>query len=283
MRSALIMEGGAMRGMFTCGVIDVFMENGIHFDGAAGVSAGAAFGVNIKSGQIGRAIRYNKKYCKDKRMGSIWSWLKTGDLYDVDFAYRKLVYELDPFDVKAFEENPMEFWLCATDVETGKAVYHKCMDGGEKDLEWIRASASIPVLSKVVEIDGKKLLDGGTAVPVPYDFMMQDQKYDKSITILTQPRGFKKSRTKELPLIRFALRKYPRMVEAIANRHERYNALYDHIYEEEKRGSTLIIQPCESLGVGSAENDPEKLERVYQTGRKVALDRLEEVRNFLQG
>ena len=114
MKTALIMEGGAMRGMFTCGVIDVFMENGITFDGAAGISAGAGFGCNIKSRQIGRPIRYNKKYCRDPRYCSIRSLLKTGDLFGADFCYRELPEILDPFDSKTFAENPMAFYAGAT-------------------------------------------------------------------------------------------------------------------------------------------------------------------------
>ena len=146
------MEGGAMRGMFTCGVIDVFMEQEIIFDGAAGISAGATFGCNYKSRQIGRALRYNKKYSRDPRYCSIRSLLKTGDLYGAEFCYRELPNVLDPFDREAFSRNPMEFYVAATDVNTGKAVFHRCVDGGDTDIEWMRASASMPVASKPVTI-----------------------------------------------------------------------------------------------------------------------------------
>ena len=147
-KKGLVMEGGAMRGMFTSGVLDVFMENGIEFDGAIGVSAGATFGCNFKSRQIGRAIRYNKRYAHNWRYCSVRSLLSTGDLYGADFCYRELPDVLDPFDRKAFAENSMEFYVGATDVETGECVYHLCMDGGDEDMLWFRASASMPIVSR---------------------------------------------------------------------------------------------------------------------------------------
>ena len=152
MRAALIMEGGAMRGMFTCGVIDVLMRHGITFDGAAGISAGAVFGCNFKSGQVGRPIRYNKKYCADPRYCSVRSLIRTGDLYGADFCYRELPDELDVFDRIAFRDNPLQFFVGATDVQTGKSVYHLCTDGGSEDMLWFRASASMPVVSRPVRI-----------------------------------------------------------------------------------------------------------------------------------
>ncbi|MBQ1860048.1 MAG: patatin family protein, partial [Clostridia bacterium] len=188
MKTALSMEGGAMRGMFTCGVIDVLMENGITFDAAAGISAGAAFGCNFKSRQIGRPIRYNKRYGSDPRYMSFRSLLKTGDLYNADFCYRELPDVLDPFDRKAFRDNPMAFYIGATDVKTGKCVYHLCSDGEETDILWMRASASMPLVSRPVEVDGLLLLDGGITDPVPLDHM-QSLGFDRHVVILTQPKG----------------------------------------------------------------------------------------------
>ena len=167
MKKGLIMEGGAMRGMFTAGVIDVLMENKIIFDGAIGVSAGAAFGSNIKSGQIGRAIRYNLKYCRDKRYCSLYSLFKTGNLYGADFCYRILPTKLDIFDTKSFNKNPMEFYAVCTDVLTGKPVYKKIDAMEENYLEWFRASASMPLVSEIVKIGDLSLLDGGISDSVP--------------------------------------------------------------------------------------------------------------------
>ena len=205
MKKGLIMEGGAMRGMFTCGVIDVFMENGITFDGAVGISAGAVFGCNYKSRQIGRPLRYNKNYCKDKRYCSISSLIKTGDLYNADFCYRELPNELDPFDSDTFEKDPMVFYVGATDVKTGKCIFHKCSDGKEEDTQWMRASASMPLVSKIVKIGNEQLLDGGIADSIPLKFM-EGEGYDRNVVILTQPKGYAKSRNKLMPLIRILLK-----------------------------------------------------------------------------
>ena len=201
MKTALLMEGGAMRGMFTCGVMDVLMENGIVFDGAAGISAGAVFGCNFKSRQIGRPIRYNKKYAGCWRYCSLRSLLQTGDLYGADFCYRVLPDTLDPFDRKAFRENPMAFWVGATDVETGKAVWHLCADGKKRDMEWLRASASMPFVSRPVPVDGMLLLDGGIAEAVPVS-CMREHGYDRNVLILTQPKGYRKKAAPPLFLLR---------------------------------------------------------------------------------
>ncbi len=281
MKTGLVMEGGAMRGMFTCGVIDVLMEYGIEFDGAGGISAGAVFGCNFKSRQIGRPIRYNKRFCRDKRYCSLRSLLLTGDLYGVDFCYRQLPDELDLFDRKAFRENPMEFFVGATDVTTGRAVYHLCTDGGERDMLWMRASASMPLVSRIVEVDGYLLLDGGIADPTPY-FYMKENGYDRILTILTQPDDYVKEKSKAFPLIRFALRKYPALVEAMACRHQRYNDHIAKIRQEEKAGNTIVLRPPVPLPVSRTEKDPEKLEAAYQIGKKEAESKIENIRQFFQ-
>ena len=274
MESALIMEGGAMRGMFTCGVTDVFMENGITFDGAAVISAGAVFGCNFKSGQIGRALRYNKKYCRDPRYCSIRSLLKTGDLYGADFCYRLLPDELDPFDRKAFARNPMEFYIGATDVETGKCIYHRCTDGGQADMLWLQASASMPVVSRPVSIDGRFYLDGGISDAVPYQFMDR-QGFHRQIIILTQPRGYrKKAAGKAMGLF---LRRYPGILEAMRKRHLMYNRQMDEIDRMEAEQTAIVIRPPEALGIGHTEKNPENLEKVYQIGRREAEKRLRDI------
>ena len=281
MKTGLIMEGGAMRGMFTCGVIDVLMEKGISFDGAAGISAGACFGCNYKSGQIGRAIRYNKRYCRDKRYCSMRSLLKTGDLYGADFCYRELPDVLDPFDRKTFAENPMEFYVGASDVESGEIVYHQCSDGGEQDMLWIQASASMPMVSRIVEVDGLRLLDGGIVAPVPYRFM-EEKGYDRNVYILTQPKGYRKEKSSALPLVRRALKNTPQMAQAMAVRHEVYNRQMEEIDAKERHGEILVIRPPEALGISRTEHDPEELERVYQIGRTEAEKILPQLQAFLE-
>lgn len=281
MKRGLIMEGGAMRGLFTAGVIDVLMENGIEFDGAVGVSAGACFGCNYKSHQPGRVIRYNTQYCKDKRYCSFGNLVRTGDMFGVDFCYRQLPFELDLFDHETFEKDPMEFYVVATDVETGKAAYHKCEKGKDEDLLWFRASASMPLAARVVDIDGKKYLDGGIADSIPLEFF-ENKGYCKNVVILTQPRGYVKKKNKLMPVIKLALGKYPAFVETAKNRHDVYNAQTSHVLDAEKNGTAFVICPPEELPVGRTEHDPERLKNVYNIGRKEAEKNIEALKKFLE-
>lgn len=280
MKKGLVMEGGALRGMFTAGVIDVMMENGIEFDGAIGVSAGAAFGCNYKSRQIGRAIRYNKRFCNDKRYSGWGSWIKTGDFFNVDFDYYVVPRTIDIFDTETFENNPMEFYAVATDALSGKSVYKKIEKGDDYDLLWIRASASMPFLSRVVDIDGGKYSDGGTADSIPLKYF-EEIGYNRNIVVLTQPLGFKKEKNKFIPLFKIALRKYPNLVKALETRHEMYNETIEYIGNKEAKGEILVIRPEAPLNIKPDEKDANELERVYQEGRKTALERIEEIKAFL--
>ena len=281
MKKGLVMEGGAMRGMFTCGVLDVFMENGISFDAAVGVSAGATFGCNIKSRQPGRALRYNKKYCNDRRYHSIGSLLTTGDIYNVSFCYDELPYKLDKWDINAFENNPMEFYCVATDVSTGKAAYHKCTSGRREDIIWIQASASMPLVSRPVSIDGGLYLDGGTSDSIPLKFMEQ-RGYERNLVIETQPFDYMKGPQKYMPLVRLMMRKYPAMIKAMEERHLMYNEEKDYIKKREKCGDVFVIRPQLPLNISPIENDPRELQRVYDLGRAQAHLNLEKIRRFLE-
>ncbi len=267
MKTGLVMEGGALRGLFTCGINDVLMENGISFDGAVGVSAGATFGCNIKSRQIGRAYRYNAKYNGDKRYKSISSWIKTGNLFNEDFCYNELPYKLDIWDDKTFAENPMEFYVVATDMETGKAVYHKCTDGLNEDIRWIQASASMPLASKPVEIGGRRYLDGGTSDSIPLRFM-QDKGFDHVLVIETQPYDYVKNKQQYMKLIRLVYRKYPDFIKAIENRYIMYNEEKAYIKEQEKSGNVLVVRPDEPLNISPLTKDPDEIKRVYENGRR---------------
>ncbi|MBQ8404846.1 MAG: patatin family protein [Clostridia bacterium] len=280
MKKGLILEGGAMRGMFTAGVIDVMMENGIEFDGAIGVSAGAAFGCNYKSKQIGRVIRYNKRFVRDKRYCGLGVLLKTGDIYSAEFCYGEVPLKYDIFDFETFEKNPMEFYVVATDVETGEAVYHKYEGMADHGFDWIRASASMPIVSRIVEIDGRKLLDGGIADSIPVKYF-ESIGYNKNIAILTQCGGFQKKRNKAMPLIKLKYKKYPKLVETMANRHIVYNETLTYIEEKEKAGELFVIRPETKLPVGRVEKNPEKLQEAYEIGRKTALKHLERIKLFL--
>ena len=282
MKTALIMEGGAMRGMFTCGVIDVLMRHGITFDGAAGISAGAVFGCNFKSGQVGRPIRYNKKYCADPRYCSVRSLLRTGDLYGADFCYRELPDELDVFDRESFRNNPLQFYVGATDVSTGKPVYHLCTDGGSEDMLWFRASASMPMVSRPVQIHDQLLLDGGITDAVPFAFM-EEQGYRRNVIVLTQPKGYRKEPASGMAMMKIMLRKYPRITDAMTVRHQMYNHQMNEIDGREASGESLVIRPPQSLQIGHTEKNPDELERVYQIGIREAEKKLDDIQRFLAG
>ena len=270
-----------MRGMFTAGVIDVLMEAGVSFDGAIGVSAGAVFGCNYKSRQIGRVIRYNKAYCQDPRYVSFRSLLKTGDIYGEQFCYHELPDRLDPFDVKTYAENPMNFYVVCTDADTGKAVYHNCLKGDAEDIQWMRASASMPALSRFVKLDSYSLSDGGTADSIPVRFF-ESIGYDRNVVILTQPEGYVKKPNQLLPLLRILLWKNPALIHALENRHERYNETLEHVAMLEQTGQAFVIRPPIPLEIGSMERDPAQLRRVYDTGRAVAEIQVDKIAAFVE-
>ena len=269
-----------MRGMFTAGVIDVMMEHGIEFEGAIGVSAGAAFGCNYKSKQIGRVIRYNTRFSKDKRYGGFRVLLKEGNFYSKHFCYEEVPLKYDIFDYDTYEGNPMEFYVVATDVDTGKAEYHLLKDRHDHGFEWIRASASMPLVSEMVEIDGRRYLDGALADSIPVRYF-ENIGYDRNIVILTQPKGFLKKPDMLLPLMKHYYRKFPKLVDAIVTRHVQYNATLDYIAKREQAGELLVIRPLEKLSIGRTEKDPDKLRQVYEIGRQTALDRVEEIKQYL--
>ena len=280
-KTGLVLEGGAMRGMYTAGVLDVLMEENIQTDGVIGVSAGAVFGCNYKSGQIGRTLRYNLQFCGDKRYGSIHSLIKTGDIYDVEFCYHEIPEEIDPFDNETFVRNPADFFVVCTDVETGKAVYHKCTDCGRDDLKWMQASASMPLVSKIVETDGYKLLDGGIADSIPIMWFRR-QGYKKNLVILTRPEGYRKKKMKFQGAVNLMLHQYPNLAKAMARRYKVYNKTLDKLEELSKKGEVMVLQPSRLIEVSRLEKDPEKLKALYQLGREDAKRKLEEIRAFLE-
>lgn len=269
-----------MRGLFSAGVMDVMLEHDVCFDGAVGVSAGAAFGANFASKQIGRTLRYNKQYAKDWRYCSLRSWITTGDLFGAEFAYHQLPDQLDVFDREAFERNDMVFYVVCTDVETGEAVYKECRETGYDMLEWIRASASMPLVSRIVHLEGHLLLDGGVADSIPLAFMEQ-QGYGRNVVITTQPEGFVKKPTPFMPLMRLSLRKYPKMVRALAERHIMYNKQLAYVAQQEEAGTAFVIRPDEPLMIGHTSHDPEQMQRIYDLGRKKGQEVIQQIIQFL--
>ena len=280
MKRGLVLEGGAMRGLFTSGIIDVMMDAGIKPDGLIGVSAGAAFGCNYKSQQKGRAIRYNKMFARDKRYCSWHSWLKTGNLYNAEFGYHIIPAQYDIFDDEAFDKNPMEFYVVCTDVETGKPIYKKLEKATPLTYDWIRASASMPLASKVVELEGKKVLDGGVADSIPLAFF-ESIGYERNVVILTQPDGYIKEHNRLMPLMRLALRKYPRMIEAMDKRHLMYNEEVEYVRQAEQEGRCLVIRPQEKLPIGHISHDPEEMQHVYDIGIETGRKYLTNIKRFL--
>ena len=280
MKTGLVLEGGGMRGMFTAGVLDVLMEQGIPFDGAIGVSAGACFGCNYKSHQIGRTLRYNVEFAHDWRYASWRSLLTTGNFFGTEFAYREVPLERDPFDTETFEKDPMEFWVVATNVLTGGPVYHQMLTCNEEELDWIRASSSMPLVSEVVKVGGRLMLDGGIADSIPVRFF-EKQGYERNVIVLTQPADYVKEPVGMMPLIRASLRKYPKVVEAMAKRHEVYNETKEYISTRVAEGAAFVILPPEPLDIGHIEHDVEEILRVYNIGRKTAEKQLPELKRFL--
>ncbi len=262
MKTGLVLEGGGMRGLFTAGVMDVMMEYGIRFDGIVGVSAGASFGCNYKSHQLR-------------------SLLKTGNLVAAEFSYHTLPKELDVFDFDAYNADPAEFHVVCTDVLTGEPVYHRIDFMDDDGLEWIRASASMPLVSKPVNIDGKLLLDGGISDSIPLRYF-QGQGFERNLVILTQPKGFYKKRTKLMPLFHLFSSRYPAIVQAMSRRHLMYNEELAYLEEQERRGNILLIYPQDTLPIGRTEQDERKMQRIYAMGREKAEEMLSEIRAFVE-
>lgn len=276
----LVLEGGGMRGLFTSGVLDVMLENGIAFPCAAGVSAGACFGVNFKSRQIGRALRYNLRMVGDRRYMSLHSFVTSGDYVNSEFCYHTMPMEIDVFDVEEYARNPMEFHVVCTDADSGKAVYKNVERINRVALDWIRASASLPILSRPVLLDGLRLLDGGLADAIPVRYM-ERLGFERNVVVLTQPLGYRKRPTSHAWLYRLLCREYPTVAESLLHRPEMYNAQLDYVEAQAKNGRILLIAPPEKLGIGRVEQDPVKLKSAYDLGRKACEMRLPALQDFL--
>ncbi len=269
MKTGLVLEGGALRGLFSAGVMDVMLEHGINVDGVVGVSAGAAFGVNYVSRQAGRALRYNQRFAGDRRYCGLWSLLTTGDYFNARFAYHTVPSEYDLFDNEAFESSPVDYTLVTTDVVTGKPYYKSIKQGGEVLYEWIRASSSMPMVSRIVDIDGMHLLDGGISDSIPLRYMEQ-QGYERNIVVLTQPYGFVKKPNRLMWLARMMLRRYPALLDVMAHRHEMYNEQLEYVKKRESDGAALVIRPFDTLPITRLSSDPAKMQETYDLGVKAA-------------
>jgi predicted patatin/cPLA2 family phospholipase len=279
-KTGIVLEGGGMRGMYTCGILDVLMENHIYLDGMVGVSAGIAFGCNYKSRQAGRALRYNVRFSRDKRYSGMMSLLKTGNYYNAYFAYKLVPTHYDVFDYNVFEDTPMECYAVCFDVNTGEGVYQLLDHVDEDFFEWIRASASMPVVAQPVQVGGRLLLDGGLADSIPLEFMM-GKGYDRNVVILTREEGYRKTAEHGMWLMKPLLRKYPKVIEALKHRPAMYNQQLQVVREQERKGNAFVFRPLKPLNVSRTTHDAKEMNRVYQQGREEALARLDELKKFL--
>ena len=266
----LVLEGGGHRGIYTAGVLDIFAENKISFDGIMGVSAGCVHGASFLSGQIGRSIRYTTKYCDNSNYMGIGSLITTGNFFNEKFCYYDLPETLDPFDNDTFDKNQTQFFAVCTDVKTGSAIYHECETLKGEKIKWLQASASMPLVSKIIKIEDNLLLDGGIADSIPIK-KMQELGFEKNIVILTQEAGYRKNPNSLLPIIKLVYKKYPKLIEAIENRHIVYNQQLEFLEEQEKLGNVIIIRPSEKPTASRTEKDKEKILETYNLGKKDAL------------
>ena len=280
-KTGLVLEGGGMRGLFTAGILDVLMENNVTFDGVVGVSAGATFGCNFISHQIGRTLRYNMSQRKNPKYMGIRSLIKTGDYVGGEYAYHVLPTKLDVFDFEAFEKNPTEFHVVTTNVRTGEAIYHRIDKVDYTGMEWIRASASMPIISRPVAIGDYEMLDGGIADSIPLRYF-ESEGFKRNIVILTQPKGFKKKLTKLMPVFKATMRKYPAIIEGMSKRHLMYNRELDYITQQQEAGKCLVICPSDTLPIGRTEQTPKKMQFVYDMGRKAGEENLETIKHFIE-
>ena len=274
----LVVEGGAMRGMFTAGVMDVFLDHDFFPDAVMGVSSGAVFASSYISGQRGRVIRYSRRFNADKRYMGLGSLIKTGNYINRDFAYGSVQWELDPFDEEAFEKRGIPFYLVTTDIGLGEPVYVR-MTNMMKQNDYLIATASMPFFSKPVKIDGREYLDGGFTDAVPY-MKMKEMGYEKLIILLTREKGYEK---KGLPpaLVKAFYHKNKNLCHILINYHEDYNENFRRMERMEEAGELFVIRPPEALKIKRVEKDPKKLQMGYDLGVRTGEDRFKDLMKFL--
>lgn len=279
-KTALILEGGGMRGTYTAGVLDYLMEKGLYFDSIYGVSAGALNGVNFKTRQIGRSLRTFTMYQKDKRYAGVHHLVKTGDWFNVDFSYNQIPNQLDLADYDTFKNSSTDFYSVVSNLKTGKAEYLHLTDM-RKDMDGLRASASLPVLSNPVEYKGNLYLDGGCCDSIPLEKSIKDG-HNKNLVILTQHRGFRKQASANRYACRVVYKKYPAFVKAMDNRHNMYNSQLEYVYRSEKNGGAFVIQPDNEIKISRLENNPAKLVELYHLGKLDAAKYYSQLMKYLE-
>ncbi len=278
MKVGLVLEGGAMRGMYTAGVLDTFVNNGIHADMVVGASAGALFGVNYLSEQVGRVIRYNKKFNQDPNYLGLRPLLREGNIVSTRIAYHDVPHIHDVFDDERFKSSGVPFYAVVTDMESGDAEYVEIKSVFEQ-MDTLRASGSMPFVSKPVHIDGKLYLDGAIADSIPFRWM-SEQGCDKLIVVLTRDIDYRKKPMPSL-LTKIKYRKYPNFIRSVLARHEMYNSSVAELTEWEKEGRAFVIRPSREIAISRTEKDPEKLQLTYDLGVSDTTALLDSLREYL--
>ena len=279
-QAGLVLEGGGMKGVYTSGVLDLFLDKGIEFSSCYGVSAGACSLCSFLSKQRGRAYHTSVDYLEDKNYCSLYSLLKTGDLFGVDMCYYQIPETLNPYDYETFDSYQGNFYSVVTNIETGQPEYIPIKDM-KKDIEAIRASASLPLVSRNVEIGGKLYLDGGISDSIPIKRSMQDGNR-KNVVVMTKEIGYRRKPSSMLTLTKLRYQKYPRVYELMKNRHNTYNETLDFIEEQVKAGNVFLIRPKTKSDVGRIEKNKEKLTALYEQGYRDASDCYEELIHYLE-
>lgn len=266
MKIGLVLEGGGMRGLYTAGVLDTMMAQDWKPDYVVGVSAGACHAASFVSEQRGRAYRTNMDYLGDKRYLSVSNYLKTGSLFGMKFIFETIPDHLDIFDYEAMLSSPMEYEVGVTDVDTGKAVFYS-KEALYHDCTLLSASSSIPVFSPIVEYQGRRYLDGGTAAPIPVERALE-KGCDFIVAVLTRDRGYQKSPESFRSIYRRVLRRYPAMIQALDTRHEVYAKSRELLFRLEKEGKAVVIAPETPIMLSRFEKDKKKLDALYHQGQQ---------------
>lgn len=276
--AALVLEGGGMRGLYTTGVLDAFLDSGVHFHTVVGVSAGASHALSYLSRQKGRARRVNIDYCRRSDYMGLRCLLKEGSLFGMDLLFRKIPYEYDLFDFNTFFSHEHRYLATVTSLETGKAEYLEPSTPDEV-LSAAMASCSLPFISKPVLIGGKPYLDGGIGDSIPVR-KMAELGFPKTVVVLTQPAGYRKKAATHAWLSRAAYSRYPAFVRTLESRNERYNEVLDHVDALDSSGSAIVIRPQPQEGLDRLERDPRKLDSLHRSGYADAMARIRDIQEF---
>lgn len=278
-KAGLVVEGGGMRGVYSSGVLDFFIEKDLFFENNYGVSAGACHLCSYLAKQYKRAFRVNVDYLNDKRYCSVHSLLKTGNLFGAEMLYDIIPNELDLFDYDTYNKNESNFYVVITDINTGKPEYVKIGDL-KKDIIYVRAFSSLPLLAQNVKINDKEYLDGGISDSIPIKKSIADGN-KKNVVILTRDSTYRKGKNSLMPIIKLKYKKYPNFVKSMADRYIVYNEILDFIKELEDNGDVFVIRPKKPVNIGRTEKNREKLEALYNDGYNDAKDCYEELLKYL--